>query len=1452
MKRILIAVAALLVLIVGALVGSVLWLRSDGGRAWLVREIEVAASTPGEAELSIGALNGNPFGAFRADGIRVRDRAGVWLTVESVAIDWRPLDLLGGTVTIARAEIRAASLARLPESDRSAPSASLAEQLETLRGLPSIRIQALKVEDLALGQPVLGEAATIRIAGGVDSTAAESVQGRIDLTRVDGHAGSLQATGSYSLANDTLDLALTASEPAGGLLARALDIPGLPPFQATAKGAGPLAEWKGHAALSFERTAAGEADVVIRQAKATAFDITGTATVPAKDTSLPRRLISGKHQFHIAGTLGNDSVLALSAAHWTLPTATLEASGRLDLDDLALDGKATLRKTDAAPLRLSPSDVSLKTLAVQATATGKLPVPAVQATVEAGGVALPDLATTDIAATLSMKPDSAERGHVDGKVTLKSIAWAEPSAATALAGEEATIDFAGDLDAARSMVTFDRAHIALAHAALDGSGRFGWLDGDGTLKVSLDIPDLSVLRDLATLPLTGRLAVSLDGSVKDFGASASAALDGKATDFATGDATADAILGREATVAATLDVAGGKLDAKKISLASGRARLTADGSYDLDRDVLAGTYALDIEEGPAVALADGVNLDCACRLSGTLSGTAVDPRVVGDLSTQALRIEDVALGELAATYDLAKLANAPTGEITVKSETPLGNATLRTKASLDGERLRLADLRAESGDATLRGSLDIPLSGDPVAGELRFEATALNTLLAAARLEGEGSAKGQVTLRAAGKRQALDAAATMTSLQVRTAPGAPIVSVAKATITVAAADLLAGDNNKIDLRLEKAGVADATVERATARIEGGVDKARLSLSAKGDWRGHLAVEATADYTAETARQVLRLATLQGTLLGEKLALRKPLRFARSGSEIAAEPIDLSYGGAILSGHLRSGEKAADVSLALDGLPLKLIDSFYPLGMNGKVDATVALKGSWPAPNGTLSLSIPQLSVDQAAESPALGVTVNGTLRRGRLALDGRITAGDAAPSVFNASLPLRLEGPKIYVDMPRDQAVSGRLSWSGETAALWRFAPLPEHLMRGEGKIDVTLSGTLAKPDLRGAMTLTDGYYESLEYGTVLKPLDLAIDFDGQRAKITRLSAGDGGTGKLDGKGEIAFDAEAGFPFDLALTLKELTAVRRDDVQASASGSLSISGSTKKAKLESKLTTDQVEIRVLDRLPPEVANLDVVEIGRFGKDRTREKPERPVTADIDLAIDVEMPRRVFVRGRGIDSEWKGNIKVTGPASDPRIGGYVTLVRGIITVVGKTFQMESGTVVLPDRANAEPELSLKATYTGRSIAVTANVDGPVSKPTITLSSSPSLPQDEIVSRVLFDKSTSKLSAYEAAQLALAVAELSGKGGAGGIMDFARKTLGVDVLQVESVETEKGSQPVVGAGKYVTDDVYVGVKQGATAESSSVGVEVELTPHISVESDVRRDGQSDVGVKFKYDY
>jgi translocation and assembly module TamB len=192
-----------------------------------------------------------------------------------------------------------------------------------------------------------------------------------------------------------------------------------------------------------------------------------------------------------------------------------------------------------------------------------------------------------------------------------------------------------------------------------------------------------------------------------------------------------------------------------------------------------------------------------------------------------------------------------------------------------------------------------------------------------------------------------------------------------------------------------------------------------------------------------------------------------------------------------------------------------------------------------------------------------------------------------------------------------------------------------------------------------------------------------------------------------------------------------------------------------------------------------------------------------------------------------------------------------LVRGQVSVVGKTFKLDSGTVTLPPGDEISPEIDVVAIHSGVNLETTVQIAGPVANPEITFSSVPDLPQDEIIAKMLFNKSAAGLSPIEAVQLAAALAELTG-GGGGGVTDFARKTLGVDVLRVDSDDTESDASPALNVGKYVTDGVYVGVKQGITPESSSVSVEVEITPNISVDSNVRQNGASETGVKFKLDY
>ena len=319
------------------------------------------------------------------------------------------------------------------------------------------------------------------------------------------------------------------------------------------------------------------------------------------------------------------------------------------------------------------------------------------------------------------------------------------------------------------------------------------------------------------------------------------------------------------------------------------------------------------------------------------------------------------------------------------------------------------------------------------------------------------------------------------------------------------------------------------------------------------------------------------------------------------------------------------------------------------------------------------------------------------------------------------------------------------------------------------------------------------------------------------------------------------------------MELEDFHLVRRDEVTAAASGQVRIEGDAEAARLTGRLATDRVEVSILGSLPPEVVKLDVIEedgTGQSSGARAVREVQAPYGLDLDMTV--ELPQKVFVRGRGLDSEWSGRLLVKGRAEKPQVSGQITLVRGRLSVVGKSFELQSGRIRLPEDPGAEPELDIVSQYETEDLVVTARVTGPVSNPEIALTSRPELPKDEIVSRVLFNKGVGNLTAVEAAQLAVALPELTGSSGGFDIMGFLRQTVGVDVLQLDTTEGKNGPAPAVKAGKYVTEDVYLGVKQGATVESSSVNVEIELTPNISVESEVSQTGETKSGVKFKLDY
>ena len=143
----------------------------------------------------------------------------------------------------------------------------------------------------------------------------------------------------------------------------------------------------------------------------------------------------------------------------------------------------------------------------------------------------------------------------------------------------------------------------------------------------------------------------------------------------------------------------------------------------------------------------------------------------------------------------------------------------------------------------------------------------------------------------------------------------------------------------------------------------------------------------------------------------------------------------------------------------------------------------------------------------------------------------------------------------------------------------------------------------------------------------------------------------------------------------------------------------------------------------------------------------------------------------------------------------------------------------------------------------ALTATIKVTGTAAEPKIELTSTPSLPQDEILSQVLFGRSASQLSGFEAAQLASAVASLAGGGGFD-VIGNLRELAGLDRL---SFGGEASSLTVAG-GRYITDDVYLEVIGGGEG-GAAVNVEWQVRRNLAVSSKFGGEGDASLSIRWR---
>ena len=394
----------------------------------------------------------------------------------------------------------------------------------------------------------------------------------------------------------------------------------------------------------------------------------------------------------------------------------------------------------------------------------------------------------------------------------------------------------------------------------------------------------------------------------------------------------------------------------------------------------------------------------------------------------------------------------------------------------------------------------------------------------------------------------------------------------------------------------------------------------------------------------------------------------------------------------------------------------------------------------------------------------------------------------------------------------------------------------------------LTVSGTVGAPRLEGTVEVANGGYANGFTGTVLGDLTLTARATERRVVLERFSATDGGGGSLRGSGEIAIDPAADYPLNLQLEMKDARLVRRDDVDATLGGKLDLTGDLAAMTLAGGLTVERAQVQIPDKVGPSVAVIAVKEVGIDGRERTTAQSGGAVLP-LTLNLSVDLPGQVFVRGRGLEFEWQGKLQVTGPAEDPRLVGTLEVKRGYVDFLGQRLNLRKGVISFGGATPPDPTVDIEAVATKADLTAIVRIGGQARQPTLTLASEPPLPQDEVLSRLLFNREASAISPAQAAQLALALNQLRGGGGLD-IMGKMRNLLGVDILDVSGGATP--GENAVRAGKYLNEDVYVEVERGTAEESGRARVEVEILPNVSVEADTGQDATSGIGVQWRYDY
>ena len=956
-------------------------------------------------------------------------------------------------------------------------------------------------------------------------------------------------------------------------------------------------------------------------------------------------------------------------------------------------------------------------------------------------------------------------------------------------------------------VLFRALNVVGRYIRVDAEGAIN-LFGDLTFKGRFAAPSVAGLRPGSG----GAINAGFDAASKKNSDFWTLNVQGAGERFATGVPELDRLLGPQPRLVARGNWRPSGFAFDSIALTGAAADATARGTFTTARAL---DFALEWRaRGPFQA--GPLQIAGAMTGDGRLTGELTRPRA--DLHARLSALDLGRLQVRPAGVQLSFFSEGPgvlDGLITVDGPSNYGPASARSAFRFVKGGVDLRDITADAGGVRLGGALALR-DGEPSTADLTVTAGP-GAFLKTGRLSGK---------------------VLVTAPQG--APGAA-AGAARARIDLAGRDLSAFD-------------APATVHALELHADGPLDRLPYRIVADSTdalpWR----VNGSGVLAKAGARRDLSF-TGTGRVRGADVRTVEAAALSFGPGELGAR-LRLAVGGGRLDFDGRQAGESVEAHGQLTAVGLGAFNEDY----TGAVSGGFQLSGRGRGLGGKADLTLKDARSRDAGRELAVNGQVHAELAGDHLRLSGSALSEQGLKAEARVDLPAEASAQPLRIAVAKTRPMSGEVSVDGELRPLWDLFAGGERTVTGQLTARATIAGTLNDPRLTGGAQLAKGAVNDSAIGLTLRNLQGAADFGQNVVTVKAFSGDDGKGGKLSGQGTVSLARDGGSTLQLALTRFHL--FDNEYGRATASGAATVTrDAAGHAKLTGKLIVDRADLSPRTSNAPTVVSMDVVELNaplRTGF-AAEAASRRASATSVALDVSIAAPRGLFVRGRGLDAELSLDAHVGGTTAAPDLTGAARVVRGSYDFSGKKFDFDETGVV---RLATKPELirlDLTAERNENGLDARVRITGTAARPDIRLTSIPVLPQDEILSRVLFGVSASQLSPFEAAQLASAVTALA-TGGGFDVLGTLRQFAGLDRLALGG--DAAGGATIVG-GKYLTDTVYLeivgagnqrtdanGLQTIQTGRTgSSATLEWRVRRNLSIVGQVWTGGDSRLSVRFR---